>query len=362
MRIHEPQVFARSAKFLLLEDFLLYRMTGRYITETALQTSSLFLDIQRKAWWQEMLEYVGITADQLGELMDPGEIAAPLSLAGAEALGLTTHTLAVTGSMDQAIGAVGAGNTSPGVVTESTGGAMAIVVSLDKPLYDPQRRVPCYFHARKDAYCLLPWVQTAGMALKWFRDQFYTLEAQTATAQNLDPYDLMTQSASQVPPGSEGLVVLPHLEGAFCPEFNPAARAVFYGATLRHTRAHFTRAILESVAYMLKKNLNLVEGLGVPVREIRSIGGGARSELWLQIKADVLQKPVITVQVEEAALLGAAITAATATGTFASLEEGVERMVRLRRRIEPDPSNTAVYRQGYAAFLELYDRLAPMFR
>jgi sugar (pentulose or hexulose) kinase len=355
MRRHEPEIFARSAKFLLLEDFLLYRMTGQYVTEVALQTSSLLLDIQRKAWWPEMLDYTGITADRLGRLMDPGEIVAPLTLQGAAALGLTTRTLAVTGSMDQAIGALGAGNIVPDVVTEATGGAMAILVSLDKPLYDPQRRIPCYFHARKDTYCLLPWVQTAGMALKWFRDQFFALEAGAARENGLDPYDRMTEAASQVPPGAEGLVVLPHLEGAFCPEFNPAAKAVFYGATLRHTRAHFIRAILESVAFMLKKNLDLVEGLGVPVNEIRSIGGGARSDLWLQIKADVLQKPIIAVEVEEASLLGAALTAATAAGGFTSLEEGVARMVRIRRKIEPDPSNAAAYR-------ELYDRLAPMFR
>ena len=238
---------------------------------------------------------------------------------------------------------------------------MAITVSLDKPLFDPQRRVPCHVHARKGIYCLLPWTQTAGMALKWFRDQFCNEEVQAAMQGGADPYDLMTHAAAGVPAGADGLVVLPHLEGAFCPEFNPAARAVFFGATLRHTRAHFTRAILESVAYMLKKNLDLVEGLGVQVSEVRSIGGGARSDLWLQIKADVLQKPIIAVEVEEASLLGAALTAATATGAFASLEDGVARMVRVRRKIEPQLAHYDAYRQGYSAYLELYERLAPMF-
>jgi xylulokinase len=172
----------------------------------------------------------------------------------------------------------------------------------------------------------------------------------------------MTRAAGQVPAGSDGLVVLPHLEGASCPEFNPAARAVFYGATLRHTKAHFARAIMESVAYMLKKNLDLVEQLGVTVEEVRSMGGGARSDLWLQIKADVLQKPIATVEVEETACLGAALTAAVATGFFANLEKGVSQMVRLRETVEPTQDQREVYRQGYARYLELYDRLAPMFR
>jgi len=199
------------------------------------------------------------------------------------------------------------------------------------------------------------------MALRWFRDQFFPLEVQVAWDGGLDSYDLMTAAAARVPPGSDGLIVLPHLEGAACPEFNPAARAVFYGATLRHTRGHFVRGIMESIAYMLRRDLDIVEELGVQVREIRSIGGGARSGLWLQIKADVLQKPVNTVENEEVACLGAAIVAATATGAFSSLAEGCGRMVRLRDTVQPNPQFHQVYDRGYEQYVELYDRLAGMF-
>jgi len=327
-----------------------------------LQTSSLLLDIQNRRWWQPMFDFVGVAPERLGRLMEPGAVVGPLSREGAAELGLTTHTLAVTGAMDQAVGAVGAGNVVPGIVSETTGGALAIVVTLDRPLFDPARRVPCHYHARAGRYCLLPWGQTAGMALKWLRDQFFPLEAEAARAEGRDPYDVMTAQAAQVPAGSDGLVVLPHLEGATCPEFNPAAKAVFYGATLRHTRAHFVRGIMEAVAYTLKRNLGIVEQLGVGVKQIRSMGGGARSDLWLQIKADVLQKPVAAVAVEEAACLGAALLGATATGHFASLDEGVARMVRLREPVQPDPANAEIYAQSYVRYLELYERLAPMFR
>ena len=200
------------------------------------------------------------------------------------------------------------------------------------------------------------------MALRWFRDQFYSLERRAAEQDGLDTYDLMTQEAGEVPPGADGLAALPHLEGAACPEFNPAARAVFFGATLRHTRAHFVRALMESVAYMLKKNLDIVEQLGVPMAEIRSAGGGARSGVWLKIKADVLQKPVIAVDAEEAACQGAALIAATATGRYASLEDAAARMVLARSIVEPEAVNADVYRAGYACYLELYERLTPMFR
>jgi len=359
---NEPEVFTRTAKFLLLEDYLLYRLTGRFVTECALQTSSLMLDIRNKCWWEPMLNFIGITADRLGDLMGPGEVVGPLSEVGAEGTGLSTRTVAVTGAMDQAVGAVGAGNIAPGVVTETTGGALAILVTLERPLFDPKRRLPCHCHARRDAYCLLPWGQTAGMALRWFRDRFYHLEMQVARDSGLDAYDLMTQAASQVSAGADGLVFLPHLMGAACPEFDPSAKGVFYGLTLKHTKAHFVRAIMESVAYMLKKNLDIVEELGVTVTGIRSMGGGARSELWLKIKADVLQKPVTAVKVEEAACLGAALMAAVAAGFFSTLEEGVSRMVRLGETIEPSSDHYGVYQERYAQYLELYERLSPMFR
>ncbi len=358
---NEPDVFSRTAKFLLLEEYLLHRLTGQYVAEYSLQTSSMLLDIVEKVWWAPMLEFIGLSPDRLGRLMEPGQVLGPLTASGARATGLSATTVAVTGAMDQFVGAVGAGNIAPGVVTETTGGALAIVVTLDRLTYDPNGRVPLNYHALPDTYCLLPWAQTAGMALRWFRDRFYHLETRVALDSGLDPYDLMTRPAEDIPAGSDGLVVLPHLEGAFCPEFNPAARAVFFGATLGHTKAHFVRAVMESVAYMLKKNLDLVEQFGVDVDEVRSMGGGARSPLWLQIKADVLQKPVRTLEVEETACLGAALMGATATGHFAGVEEAVASMIRLDRTIEPGTENLAAYERGYSRYLELYERLAPMF-
>ena len=157
----------------------------------------------------------------------------------------------------------------------------------------------------------------------------------------------MTAEALGIQAGCDGLIALPHLEGASCPEFNRQAKAVFFGATLRHSRAHFTRAILESVAFMLKRNLDLIEGMGSP--------------LWLQIKADVLQKPIQTVQVEEAASLGAAILGAVACGAYASLPEAVNGMVHVKDLIMPNPSHQGVYQHRYGQYLELYDRLRPMF-
>ena len=362
LRRHEPATFARTARFLLVEDFLLHRLTGEFVTEYSVQSSSLLLDIANKRWWSPALDAAGIRPEQLGRLLQPGEVVSPLSRAGAEASGLSRQTLAVTGGLDQMLGAVGAGNIAPGAITEMTGGALAIVATVGQPSYDPLRRVPCHYHGRPDLYALMPWNQTAGMALKWFRDGFYAAEAEAATEAGRDPYDDLAALAATAPAGCQGLVMLPHLEGAACPEFNPAARGVFFGATLRHGRPHFIRAILEAVAFMLRQDVELVQALGVPIQEVRSTGGGARSPLWLQIKADVLQRPITTLACEEVACLGAAMVAATAAGHFTRLEEAVTAMVRVRRTFEPEADNATMYEAGYRRYLELYERLAPMFR
>jgi xylulokinase len=357
IRRNEPDVFRRVDKFLLLEDFLLYRLTGQFVTERALQVSSLLLDIVTKEWHRPILDFIGITPDRLGRLKEPGEVVGALAGRGMVEVGLSPETIAVAGAIDQVIGALGSGNIAPGVVTDNTGGALAVIATLEGPRFDPLRRVPCHYHARPDTYCLLPWSQTAGMALKWFRDAFYAGDADAGA----ELYDVMTRQAAGVPAGSDGLIALPHLEGAACPEFNPAARGVFFGATLRHTRAHFVRALMESVAYMLKRDVDLLRELGVPAREVRCTGGGARSELWLHMKADVLQLPVATADCEETACLGAAILGAVATGHYASLEEAVARMARPGDWIEPDPANAELYERAYERYVELYERLKPMF-
>lgn len=361
LRRHEPGVFERAFKFLLLEDYLLYRLTGRYAADFCLYSSSLLLDIRRKAWWAEMLEFVGLGPERLPEIGESGRAVGELTTEAAHQTGLWQGTMAASGGMDQALAALGAGNTRPGLVTESTGGALAIVATLDRPLFDPTSRIPCHTHALPDTYYLLPWCQTAGMALRWFRDVFGEREQEKARSSGVDAYDLLTAGAARVPPGSEGLVALPHLAGAACPEFNPEARGVWFGIGLHHTRAHFVRAILEAVAYMLRRNLELLGNLGVPAQEIRALGGGARSPLWNQIKADVLGMPVVTVASQEVACLGAAILAGAAVGLHPSPQAAAEELVSIKERWQPDPANKPTYDRSYEKYVRLYDSVEGLF-
>jgi xylulokinase len=199
------------------------------------------------------------------------------------------------------------------------------------------------------------------MAFKWFRDTFGESEIIAARESQGDAYDLLTEIAAQVPPGSDGLVMLPHLMGAFSPEENPAARGVFSGFTLRHDKGHFVRAILEGVAFNLRQILEALNEDGLQFSEVRTSGGGARSQLWNQIKADICGLPIVTLINEETALLGNAILAGAACGVFSSVSEACSQMVAIKERVQPS-AHLAAYEKPYQRYCELNQCLGPYFR
>jgi xylulokinase len=202
---------------------------------------------------------------------------------------------------------------------------------------------------------------SGGIVMRWFRDEFAGMEIQVGKSSGMDSYDLMGLEAARIAPGSEGLVMLPHLQGAMAPEANPKASGVFYGFTLRHGRGHFMRAIMEAVCFIVRRNIEVIEGLGVSVNEIRALGGGARSRIWKQIEADITGRTVVTTTNEEAATLGAAILAGKAVGLYSSVEEAAERMIQVKERFEPTPTNLPIYDEAFGTYVKLYDALCPLF-
>lgn len=358
---NEPEIFDKAAKLLLVEDYLIYKLTGEFVGETALYCSTLLMDINTGKWWDDYLDFAGIPKEKLVRLTTPGVVVGKLTSEAAQATGLSTETLVVTGGMDQACGSVGSGNIKPGIVTETTGASLNICATTDRPVFDPKFRMPCQIHCTPGDYIVLPWCQTAGMALKWFRDQFCEQAKRQAEEHGLDAYDLLTAQAAEVPAGCHGLIMLPHLAGSMCPQSNPKARGVFFGIGLGSTRGHFIRAVMESIAYMLKDNLDAMAELGIEPETIISLGGAARSSLWTQIKADVLNKPVAVLDNAEAACLGAAIVAGKATGLFASIEDACAHMVSIKRTYEPQSRNREVYERNYEKYRRLYQSLEEFF-
>lgn len=300
---NEPEVWENTKKIFLLEDYLLFKLTGKFVTQKTLQSSSLYFDIRKGTWWNEMLDYVGISTDMLPCLYNSGEY-----------IGKYNGIAIVTGAIDQIAGAIGAGIIEKGVISEMTGTTMVIFIPSDTiPPYNPDSKIPCHYNA-DGKYCLMLWTNTAGMALKWFKNNF---------CEGYD-FEKLSELAKDIPVGSDGLIMLPHLCGSMMPKYNPEAKGTFHGITLEHTRGHFVRSIFEAVACMLKSNLDY---LGMDINEIRSMGGGANSDLWCQIKSDMTGKRLVTLKHKETACLGSAILAGVGTGIFSSLKEACEKIV-----------------------------------
>ena len=328
VRKNEPEVWKRTKRIFLLEDYILYKLTGKFVTEKTLQSSTIYFDIVNSDWWDEMLDFIGVSRDMLPTLMDSGKYVGDYN-------GISV----VSGAMDQVSGAIGAGVLHPGIVSEMTGTTMAIFSPCDKiPEYNPESIVPCHYNY-DGKYCLLSWSPTAGMALKWFKDAL------------CDGYSFreLDKLAEAVNPGSDGLTFLPYLCGSTMPKYNPDARGSFTGITPEHTRGHFARSIMESVSCMLKENL---EYLKSDAEEIRTMGGGAQSPLWCQIKADMTGKKIVTLEKGETACLGGAILAGVGVGLFASCDEACE-IIKLKRTYTPSGVS---YDEAYERYLS-YDSM-----
>lgn len=358
---HEPEVLRRTAHILLPGDYVLYRLCGESAAEQASWGSAVMVDLATRDWLAPMLDAIGVRREQLPTLVAPGTVVGAVTAAAAGEAGLPPGTAVVVGSLDQNCAAVGAGNVQPGIVSVSTGSVLALVATIGHPVFDAATKVGCYTYPVAGTYCLLPWNPTGGLVLKWFKDRFGQPEQEEASRTGASVYDILTRGAAAVPPGCDGLTMVPHLQGSLFPQAHPSARGAFYGVTLAHGRAHFTRAILEAVAFMLRDGLAALRGLGVPVREVRLIGGGARSAVWAQIMADTCQVPMGTVVTNEAAALGAAMLAAAGAGAYDSVAAAATGMARLATTVAPDAAMATAYDVAYDRYRRLYECLKPLF-
>ena len=316
---NEPEIWAKTKKIFLLEDYLLYRLTGKFVTQKTLQSSTIYFDIHQATWWKEMLEFIGVSEDMLPQLLDSGQY-----------VGDYEGVRVVTSAMDQIAAAIGAGVAKQGKVSVMTGTTMAIFVPTESvPAFDPNSIVPCHY-SFDGSYCLLSWSATAGLALKWLRETF------------LEKYSFaeLSEMADSISVGSDGLTFLPYLCGSTMPKYNPEARGSFTGITPEHTSAHFVRSVMESIACMLKDNLDY---LNIPVEEIRIMGGGAKSDVWCRMKTDITGKRLVTLKNKETACLGSAILAGVGSGYYTSVQEVCDHIATDRAYLPSGGDYTTVY-------------------
>ncbi len=311
LKNNRPDLFAKLDKVVLLEDYLLYRITGKFVCERSLYSSTLYLDVCTGEYWKEMLDFIGIDESYLPALCESGV-----------KVGAYQGAVVCTGALDQISGFIGSGIIREGIVSEMTGTALAVcALSKTLPPYFEGIKVPAYYVA-KGKYCLLMWAPTAGMVLEWFKRNFY---------ENSD-FQTIDEEASKIPLGSEGLTIAPNMCGSVMPINDPDLKGGVYGMDLKHTRAHFARAIMEAIACLLRQYL---EYLGLPVDEVISIGGGAKSTLWRQIKADITGRKVVTLENKETGCLGTAIYAGYGAGIYTNINDTVQTIVQKKDTTYP---------------------------
>jgi len=360
VREHEPEVYARVAKVLLPKDYARYRLTGGFFSEVSDASGTSLFDVGRRQWSADMLQALDVPRAWLPEVTESPVVSARVSAAAAKETGLLEGTPVAGGGGDQAAQAVGTGIIREGVVSATLGTSGVVFAASDTYRVEPEGKLHAFCHAVPGMWHLMGVMLSAAGSFRWYRDALGELERRRAEESGRDAYDLLTEAAAQVPPGCEGLLFLPYLTGERTPYPDPNARGVFFGLTLRHGKAHLTRAVLEGVTYGLRDSLELMRALGLRIEQVRASGGGARSPLWRQMLADVFNTEIVTVNVTEGAAFGAALLAGVGAGVYGSVAEACERAIQVTGRTQPGPAVT-VYSDYYPRYRALYPALAPEF-
>ncbi|MGA8313843.1 MAG: xylulokinase [Terriglobales bacterium] len=354
VRDREPENWKRVRSVMLPKDYVRFRLTGEKATDMADASGTLMLDVAHRRWSDEVLQAAGIEKSLLPQLFESPEVCGKVSAAGAAATGLQPGTPVVAGAGDQAAGAVGMGIVAPGAVSATIGTSGVVFAATDRPSLDPKGRLHTFCHAVPGRWHVMGVTQAAGLSLRWFRDRFGAGGNAGGSEDGRDPYDRLITEAAAVPPGSDGLLWAPYLMGERTPHLDPNARAALIGLTASHIRGHVVRAILEGVAFSLRDSFTLFAEMGVPVRNIRLGGGGARSPLWRQIQADVYGHEVEILEAEEGAAYGAAILAGVGAGLWSSVDNACDETVKVAQRVAQQPAVAQNMNASYAAYRRMY--------
>ncbi|MFP4500227.1 MAG: xylulokinase [Candidatus Hydrogenedentota bacterium] len=362
LREHEPAIYEQVVRVLLPKDYIRLVLTGEYATDVADASGTLLFDVKNRNWHTDLMSILGIDPDFMPRAFEGTEVTGTLTPEAAQKTGLPAGIPVVAGGGDQAAGGVGCGIVRPGVISSTLGTSGVTFAFSEKVAMDPQGRVHTFCHAVPGAWHVMGVMLAAGGSLQWFRDMLCQAERTVAAETGRDPYEYITEAAAKVPHGAEGLIFLPYLSGERTPHKDPYAKGAFIGLSLRHSKAHMARAVLEGVAMGMRDSLELITGMGVPVDEIRASGGGARSPLWRRIMTDVHGMPFWTINVDEGPSYGAAILASVAAGFYKDVPEACDTIIRTVDESPVESSNVHFYDMWYREYQNAYNVLAPSFQ
>jgi xylulokinase/glycerol kinase len=354
-----PEIYKHTHKFLLVHDFILFKLSGIFATDYSNASRTMLFDIRNLKWSDEIGSAMGIDIDKMPDALPSGtDIGNVVS----EDTGLSTKTKVIVGAGDQQSAALGVGVVKPGRIKCTTGTGSFILAHLDQPIFDTEKRVLCSCHAIPNKWVQEASIFTTGAVLRWARDTLGGAQKVRAYLDQLkgietDPYDIMTELAASAPIGANGLITIPHFIGAGAPHWNPNARGVIFGAGLSTSTGDIYRSIMEGVAMEVRKNLNIFRKLDLNPSELRITGGGSRSDTWNQIMADVLGIQCGRGELEESTAVGAAILAGYGAGEFSDLGKASDEMANITRIWKPNPTNKTRYDKLFSLSEKIYSTL-----
>ncbi len=348
-----PDIWKRTSKLLFTQDLLAFALTGETKTDYSLAARSMLFDVKKRTWSTEILNELGMSVDMLPELVESGTVVGQILPEEANKLGLNPDvTISVCGH-DQPVGALGCSGAGSGRAAYAIGTVECICPTLPSAILSEKlmnANLATYPHVLPNTYTTVAFNITGGSVLKWFRDNITIEEAEQARRDGVDPYNRIIDSASDTP--SE-VILLPHFGPTGTPHFDSHGAGVLFGMKLSTTRAEVVRSVLEGITYEMKWNMSILSEAGFRLTELRAIGGGANSDKWMQIKADILGLPITTMQVTESTCLGAAILAGAGNGIW-NASEASEEFAKPLKSYEPNPDNASCYNDLFEIYREIY--------
>ena len=349
---NEAEIYARARHILLPKDYIRFRLTGDYAMDKADGSGTILFDLKKRDWSPEVLAALEIPASWLPPTYEGPEVTGSVSSSAAGETGLMQGIPVVGGGGDQAAQAVGVGAVQPGIIALTLGTSGVVFAATESPLIEPEGRLHAFCHAVPGRWHFMGVMLSAAGSLQWYRD---TLAPGVS-------FDSLVNEAGDIRAGSEGLFFQPYLTGERTPYPDPLVRAAWVGLTVRHTRAHMTRAVLEGVAFGIKDSFTLISNAGLgSIQQVRISGGGAKSALWRQIIADVLGVELVTVNTTEGAAFGAVLLAGVGAGVYKDVPTACEATIQITGRTSPTQA-THAYQEYYPHYRALYPALSPEYK
>ncbi|MGQ9747305.1 MAG: xylulokinase [Candidatus Caldatribacteriaceae bacterium] len=359
---NELQVYQKIDKVLLPKDYIRFCLTKDFATDVSDASGTSLFDVPRRKWSEELIAALEYKMSWFPPSFESPEVTGYLKPELARRFGFRERVTVVAGGGDNAAGAIGTGIVTEGLVSASLGTSGVVFAFSSEVKVDMKGRVHTFCHAVPGKWHVMGVMLSAGGSLRWFRDVLGLEEKNLASLLGVDTYELLSQEAEKALPGAEGLIFLPYLTGERTPHADPYARGVFFGLTLKHRKNEMVRAVMEGVTFGMRDSFEIIAEMGIPVREVRAIGGGARSSLWRKIQAAVYKVPLSLLLVDEGPAFGAALLAGVGNRAFLSVEEACQKAVQVVERIDPDPELVERYEGIYRVYRDLYPALREFYK